>query len=80
MCRKLGLEYESPNVGERARERNARRHRLIRLVMAKEKSLNVNVDEIPMPPPITEDDTFNRAMDAIRSFELKQMSYAITYG
>ncbi len=35
-------------------------------------------DNIPEAPPRTDDDTFDRAMDAIHSFELNQMSYQIS--
>lgn len=47
--------------------------------MAKEKQYGVKVDDLPDGAPLTENDTFNMALNAIRTFELTQMSYGINY-
>ena len=59
-------------VGKRNRRNKAK-------IKAKEKRLNVNVHDLPNAPPKMDDDIFNDAMDNIRNFELKQMSYKINY-
>jgi hypothetical protein len=38
------------------------------------KTLNIPENEIPNPPPLSNDSHFNKVMDCIRKFELEQIS------
>ena len=40
-----------------------------------ENKYNVNVESLPVAPPIENDHNANKIMDCIRDFELHQMSY-----
>jgi hypothetical protein len=39
--------------------------------------MNLAFENIPDPRPFTTDEQFNKAVDCIRSFELKKMNYII---
>jgi hypothetical protein len=39
--------------------------------------MNLAFENIHDPPPFTTDEQFNKAVDCIRSFELKEMNYNI---
>lgn len=48
-------------------------------VRTSEKKLNVSVDSLPNPPPLSNDPNFDRAVDAIKSFKLSEISLTFTF-
>ncbi|KAK3093512.1 hypothetical protein FSP39_016633 [Pinctada imbricata] len=74
-CRKLGVQYEKGNENETKSEKNKRNRRNSYKIKKQLQNVGLSLDEIPEPPPLHNDEQFNKAMDCIRSFELKQMSY-----
>ncbi|KAK3104656.1 hypothetical protein FSP39_007268 [Pinctada imbricata] len=76
-CRKVGVEFEKAPEQETPDDKRKRNRRNQYKIKKQLKDLGLNLDEIPDPPPITNDEQFNKAMDSIRSFELKQMSYTV---
>ena len=75
--RKLGLNYEVPSDLESAEERKKRESRLRSKISYQLKTLNIPENEIPNPPPLSNDSHFNKVMDCIRKFELEQISLFI---
>lgn len=74
-CRKLGIHYEPGPTNEPNVSKNYRKKKYLNQIKKAQEKLNVKVDDIPPPPPLHENPHFNYAMDAIRSFELKEMAY-----
>ena len=72
--RKLGLNYEVPSDLESSEERRKRKQRLRSKISYHLKTLNIPENEIPNPPPLSNDSHFNKVMDCIRKFELEQIS------
>lgn len=75
ICRKLGLWQENPTKCQTKQEQINISARIKRKVKNKEKTLGITLSDIPEPPPLSNDDQFNVAMDSIRAFELEQISY-----
>ena len=73
-CRKLGVPYESPSNNEAKSELMKRKRRLQYKIQKKIEQINMSEHDVPAPPPLHENQHFNKFMDCIRSFELKQMS------
>jgi hypothetical protein len=51
-----------------------RKRRLQYKIQKKIEQINMSEHDVPAPPPLHENQHFNKVMDCIRSFELKQMS------
>ena len=75
-CRKLGIRFQSPENNENAQEKTLRKKRNTSNIRYKEKKINLKADSLPDPPPLSENEQLNKAMDTIRTFEIEQMSYA----
>jgi hypothetical protein len=75
--RKLGLHFKVPSDLESAEERKKRKQRLRSKISFQLKTLNIPENEIPNPPPLSNDSHFNKVMDCIRKFELEQISLFI---
>ena len=70
-ARKFGVRYEPAVLNETyVQRRNRKRRNADRL-----KNVSSNFGDIPEAPPILEDEHFNVALQAVRAFEIKQMSY-----
>jgi signal recognition particle subunit SEC65 len=79
-CRKLGLHYEQPPENEAPEQAQNRKRRIKNKIKVQKSKLQIDEKDIPEAPPLLPDDAaFNRAMDSIRAFELKQMSYDIKH-
>ena len=78
-CRKLGIPYFEGAPTETKDERKKRRRQLMSQIRSFEKVFGVSATDLPKAPPMSEDEQFNKAMDAIRQFELRQMSYKIVF-
>ena len=78
-CRKLGISFESPQENTLPNDNRNRRRRNKTRITKKEKQLGISADDLPNPPPLSDNLQFNTAMDAIRSFELTQMSYKFNF-
>jgi hypothetical protein len=50
-----------------------RKRRLQYKIQKKIEQINMSEHDVPAPPPLHENQHFNKVMDCIRSFELKQM-------
>ena len=76
LCRKLGAQYECSKPNESYSEKKNRKLRNKRSALRQKNKINIEcTEQIPEAPPLIENEQFNKAMDAIRSFELQQMSY-----
>jgi hypothetical protein len=75
--RKLGVSYEFPSTtNETVKEQNLRSQRNIRKIKKQSENLRIeDLENIPDPPPQSDDEQFNNAMNSVRAFELEQMSY-----
>ena len=71
LSRKLGFQIDEEVNKEKLTD--AHIHRQINFLQRKYK---VNVEDLPDAPPSV-DPKFDKAMDAIRTFELEQMSYSV---
>lgn len=78
-CRKLGVPFEVRSENENKKQENFRKRRNMARVRTSEKKLNVSVDSLPNPPPLSNDPNFDRAVDAIRSFKLSEISLTFTF-
>ena len=78
-CRKLGIAYDFTPENETLKDTQSRKKRNLRKIKAGEKKYGVDINSLPNPPPIHEDNHFNLATDAIRAFELSQNSLAFKY-
>ena len=78
-CRKLGIYYEAPKPEESMPMQKLRERRNKKHILKSERKLNVNVHELPDPPPLSQNNNYNTIMDSIRAFELQQMSYTISH-
>ena len=76
-CRKMGVTFEKPTHDESLEDRLKRNRRNRDRVLRKLNQTDMNFEEIPNEAPLTDRNHFNHAMDCIRNFELKQMSYKI---
>ena len=76
---KLGIRYDFAPESETLKENKSQKRRNYKRIKACEKKYSVNVNSLPNPPPIHDDQTFNKATDAIRTFELSQMSLAFNF-
>ena len=76
-CRKLGIPFEKAVPNESKEESVKRNMRNRNHVTYKLKKLEKNIDDIPEAAPLSNNTQFDNAMDHIRNFELKQMSYKI---
>ena len=74
--RKLGLTNKGPTENENNTDR-IKRHRSIKHKIRRKTNLISNSNEIPSPPPPSNDPQFDKAMDSIRNFELQEMNYNI---
>ena len=79
MCQKLGVQYEGPASAESRQNTLNRRRRNKYKIMKREQKLGSAINQIPNAAPVQSDTQFNKAMTAIRSFELEQMNYSIRY-
>jgi hypothetical protein len=77
VCRKLGLPFEHPTENESDNDTKYRRHRNSHIIAGKLRHLGMSLCNMTEAAPLFEDETFNKAMDYIRAFELQQMSYSI---
>jgi hypothetical protein len=77
--RKLGLHFKVPSDLESAEERKKRKQRLRSKISFQLKTLNIPENEIPNPPPLSNDSHFNKVMECIRKFELEQISLFINF-
>ena len=77
LCRKFGVAYEIPVEGELKKEHDNR----IRRMKTKLKTQELKCQNIDLPdgPPSSGNETFDRALDHIRTFEIKQMSYKFNH-
>ncbi|CAG2208487.1 unnamed protein product [Mytilus edulis] len=78
-CRKLGIQYEYPANLESKKDLTNRKRRLQYKIKKQLQLLNIDEKDIPNPPPLHENQHFNKVMDCIRSFEIKQMSYCFKF-
>ena len=76
-CRKLGITFEPPLDNETEEQTRKRCRRNSDKIRRKINNMNLAFENIPDPPPFTTDEQFNKAVDCIRSFELKEMNYNI---
>ena len=77
ICRRLGVHFEPPIQNEtKSDKRNRNRRNSHRINRQREK--NVDISDIPVAPPLSTDEQFNSAMDAIRGFEMEQLSYSFS--
>ena len=77
ICRKLGILYEHPSDNETKQERAKRMKRMNKRIKSQEHKLKKTHSEIPHAPPPTGDEILDNALDHMRAFELKQMSYTL---
>ena len=76
LCRKYGVLYERAVQNETKPCTNNRRRRNNARVKKQEHKFQTDCDtQLPDPPPLLDNPTFDRALDCIRSFEVEQMSY-----
>lgn len=77
LCRKLGVLYDYPNKNETKYEQNKGKRRINSRIKVQKQKLQLSDTDIPLPPPSSGDIIVDNALDCIRAFELKQMSYKI---
>ena len=79
-CRKLGVNYEMPPANESTPAKRNRTRRNLRKINAQKKCVHLDdCSDIPAPPCTSGNKKFDDAMDAIRAFELRQMSYSVNH-
>ena len=75
ICRKLGIWYDNDNAVKTSTQNEIKK--LQHRIKQRQKQIDTEIDQIPDPPPLSNDCQFNKAMDCIRAFELEQMNYTI---
>ena len=76
-CRKLGIEFEASCHNETGTDFLAREKRNLSRIRYRLKKFKISLESIPEEPILTNDSQYNKAMDCIRSFELKEMTREI---
>ena len=77
ICRTLSTVYEHPSDNETKEERAKRMKRINQRIKSQEHKLKITHSEIPHAPPPTGDKILDNALQNMRAFELKQMSYTL---
>ena len=77
LCRKFGVPFEFPLEGE-VKDDHDKRLRRIKYKLKKQETKCEDID-IPDAPPECGNIAFDRALDHIRAFEIKQMSYKLNH-
>ena len=78
-CRKLGVAFEQKRHDEHEKKFLLREARNVRKIRYRLNKLNITLESIPEAPPLTDDAQYDKAMDCIRSFELKEMTRKINF-
>ena len=73
-CRKLGIFYQYPAKTDNSSNSKCILQQNKRHIHSIESKLGLKADELPPPPPFSNDLHFNKVMDCIRAFEVTQMS------
>ena len=80
-ARAVGVDYQSAKPGkvETEDDRRKRQRRNRRQISEQDKRLHEVVGDLPLPPPAGSSQQEDNAYSAMRSFEVEQMTYTLTF-
>ena len=79
-CRTLGINYEFLQDNEHSTEtKKEKENRLNYKIRQQLKQINTKESSIPNAAALNNDEHFNKVLDCIRNFELKQMSIKFNF-